>query len=134
MKNPEAVLATVEEEKIVKNAGFMQIMDGLRTCLAGVVLALQVGGVRGETVAQHGEAPFGSTWWAAMLLGALLPLVGYLAAVWRQRRPATVSRGVMCCLKETSAEELSRLTVEALREELRQFGAKVSGTKEECME
>ena len=132
--DPGAMLPTVEEEAIAKrNSGFTQIKDGVSTCLAVVVLALQFGGVRGEAAGEHEEAPLSSIL-LALVLGVSLPFLGYLAAVWRQRRPTTVTRGMMCNLKETAEEELSKLTLEALREELRQYGAKVSGAKEECAE
>ena len=136
MKDPEGMRATstVKEEAIARrNSGFTQIKGGVRTCSAVVALALQFGDVRGEANGEHGEAPLRSLI-LALLLGALMALLGYLATVWQQKRPTTVSRAVMCDLRETTEEELSKLTLEALREELRQYGAKVSGTKEECVE
>ena len=132
--DPDAVLPTVKEETITKrNSGFTWIMDGVRTCLAGNVLALQLGSVCGEASGEYEEAPLGSIL-LALLLGALLALLGYLVAVWRQKRPTTVSRGMMCELRVMAEEELGKLTVEALREELRQYGAKVGGDKGECVE
>jgi len=105
--DPVAELPTVKGEVIAKrNSGLTQTKNGVRTCLAVAALASQFVGVRGEATGEHGGAPLNSVL-LALVLGASMAFLGYLAVMWRQRQPTTVSQ-VAVAQMEADSIEMSR--------------------------
>jgi hypothetical protein len=131
LRDPEVVVASIQEETRGKTNGWSQATDGMRTCLMGLLLMLQVGGTRGLKTPQsylsimllpfataeqeENETSLYSLGWLLLFtlaLGACIPLVvDYLRrpVVKQKRNKATQQNW-----KETNATEVERLTIETI--------------------
>ena len=146
LRDPEVVVASIQEETRGKTNGWSQATDGMRTCLMGLLLMLQVGGTRGLKTPQsylsimllpfataeqeENETNLYSLGWLLLFtlaLGACIPLVvDYLRrpVVKQKRNKATQQNW-----KETNATEVERLTIETIKKELFDLGAPTTGVK-----
>ena len=160
LRDPEAVVANIQEEiPRGKGSGWSQVADGLRTCLMGLVLMLQIGGTRGSTTTtsylgllllpavmskkqQKNDEDYYPLSWLLMLtlfVGAVVPVLVYFLVkgcaqtISRPTTAAVRDRATQCSLKETEAREIEKLTIEAIKKELAGYGAPQTGVKNDLV-
>jgi hypothetical protein len=160
LRDPDAVVANIQEESRGQSSGWSQATDGMRTCLMGLVLLLQFGGTRGSTTTtsylglvllpiaaeakqqtDEDDAGYYPLSWLLMLTliaGASIPVLIYFLSKGCTRPtalPTTARRdkGTQCSWKETDVMEIEKLTIEAIKKELAGYGAPQTGVKNDLV-
>ena len=157
LRDPEVVVASIQEETRGKTNGWSQATDGMRTCLMGLLLMLQVGGTRGSKTPQsylsilllplaaaeqeENETNLYPLSWlllVTLIAGASIPVLIYFVTKGCTRPTVLMTmarrdKGTQCNRKVTDVMEIEKLTIEAIKKELAGYGAPQTGVKNDLV-